>query len=457
MENIERNRFSFIPATGDEQQAMLQKIGLQFDDIVKCFAGNSCVEGGLHLPDGLTEDQMVEYWDTMMSRNSGPKKASLLGAGAYMHFIPAVVPHLASLPGFVTAYTPYQPEISQGTLQSLFEFQSFMVELTDMELANCSMYDGASSTAEAMLMAHRIKKADRVLVAATVNPNYLATVRTYLEPHGIAVDVVRMDGNGRVSMEDLESQLSVSVCSAVLVQSPNYLGIIEDLGAIGTAVHGHDALFVESFTEAMALGLLKYGVSTGADVVTGEGQSLGLSMSFGGPHLGVFATLKKYNREFPGRIVGESIDTKGRQAFVMTLRAREQDIRREKATSNICSNHALNALTAAVYLGSVGELGFRALACENVAKLQKLIRGLEATGHFTRVFKQSPVFNETVLASSIAPEDVRSRLAGLPVFPPLALARGAVPEVQEMPHTYLVCATEMLKDSILEQVLGALS
>jgi glycine dehydrogenase subunit 1 len=457
MQSTERNRFSFIPATVEEQQAMLQKIGLQFDDIVKCFAGNKCVEGGLHLPEGLTEDQMVEEWDTMMSRNSGPRKASLVGAGAYMHFIPAVVPHLASLPGFVTAYTPYQPEISQGTLQSLFEFQSFIVELTDMELANCSMYDGASSTAEAMLMAHRVNKADRVLVAATVNPNYLATVQTYLEPHGIAVDVVKMDDNGQVSTEDLASQLSASACSAVLVQSPNYFGIIENLKAIGTIAHGHNALFVECFTEAMALGLLNYGVGTGADVVVGDGQSLGLPMSFGGPHLGVFATLKKYNREFPGRIVGESIDTKGRPAFVMTLRAREQDIRREKATSNICSNHALNALTAAVYLGSVGESGFRALACENVAKLEKLVRRLEATGHFTRVFKHSATFNEAVLASSIAPEDMRSRLAGLPVFPPLALARGIAPEVQGMPHTYLVCATEMLKDSLLEQVLGALS
>ncbi len=436
---------------------MLQKIGLQFDDIVKCFLGNACVEGGLHLPEGLTEDQMVEEWDNMMSRNSGPRKASLLGAGAYMHFIPAVVPHLASLPGFVTAYTPYQPEISQGTLQSLFEFQSFMVELTDMELANCSMYDGASSTAEAMLMAHRIKKADRVLIAATVNPMYVDTVRTYLEPHGIAVDVVRMDDRGQVSMEDLESQLSVSACSAVLVQSPNYLGIVEDLGMIGKTVHAHDVLFVESFTEAMVLGLLKYGVGTGADVVVGEGQSLGLSMSFGGPHLGVFATLKKYNRDFPGRIVGESIDTKGRQAFVMTLRAREQDIRREKATSNICSNHALNALTAAVYLGCVGERGFRALACENAAKLQKLIKGLESTGNFTRVFKQSPVFNEAVVASSISPEDLRSRLANVPVFPPLTLARDVAPKVQGMPHPYLVCATEMLKDSLLERVLAALS
>lgn len=436
---------------------MLQKIGLQFDDIVKCFSGNTCVESGLRLPEGLTEDRMIEEWDIMMSRNSSSKKASLVGAGTYMHFIPAVVPHLASLPGFVTAYTPYQPEISQGTLQSLFEFQSFIVELTDMELANCSMYDGASATAEAMLMAHRIKKVDRVLVAATVNPAYAATVRTYLEPHGIAVDVVRMDDRGQVSMEDLKSQLSASACSAALVQSPNYLGIIEDLGTIGAIVHVHDALFVESFTEAMALGLLKYGIDTEADVVVGEGQSLGLPMSFGGPHLGVFATLRKYNRDFPGRIVGESVDTMGRQAFVMTLRAREQDIRREKATSNICSNHALNALTAAVYLGSVGEAGFRAFACENAAKLQKLMNGLEATGHFTRVFRQSPVFNEAVVASSISPEDLRSRLAGVPVFPPLALACGVAPEIQGMPHTYLVSATEMLKDSLLEQVLGALN
>jgi glycine dehydrogenase subunit 1 len=457
MQNTERNRFSFIPATGDEQQAMLEKIGLQYDEIVKCAAGNACVEGGLNLPEGLPEDRMVEQWDTMMSRNSAPKKASLIGASAYMHFIPAVVSHLASLPGFLTAYTPYQPEISQGTLQSLFEFQSFMVELTDMELANCSMYDGASSAAEAMLMAHRIKKAERVLVAATVNPNYVATVRTYLEPHGITIDVVAMDERGQVSTKDLESRLSSDPTSAVLVQSPNYFGIVEDLASLGSLAHEHDSLFVELFTEAMALGLLKYGVETGADVVVGEGQSLGLPMSFGGPHLGVFATLKKYNREFPGRIVGESIDTQGRQAFVMTLRAREQDIRREKATSNICSNHALNALTAAVYLGSVGERGFRALACENASKLSKLVTGLETTGHFARVFRDSPVFNEAVVASTIAPSDMRSRLAGLPVFAPRALDSGIVPETPGMKYTYLVCATELLKDSILEQVLGALS
>jgi len=393
----------------------------------------------------------------LMSHDSSPKKASLLGAGAYMHFIPAVVPHLASLPGFLTAYTPYQPEISQGTLQSLFEFQSFMVELTDMELANCSMYDGASSAAEAMLMAHRIKKAGRVIVASTINPSYLATVRTYLEPHGIAVEVVPMDEHGQVSVKDLESRLSAAPASAVLVQSPNYLGIVEDLGSLGSLVHRHDALFVELFTEAMALGLLKYGVGTGADVVVGEGQSLGLPMSFGGPHLGIFATLKKYNREFPGRIVGESIDTQGRRAFVMTLRAREQDIRREKATSNICSNHALNALTAAVYLASVGEHGFRELACENVAKLSKLTRGLEATGHFARAFRESPVFNETVVSSTISPSEMRSRLASLPVFAPRALDSGMAPEVPGMPFAYLVCATELLKDRILEQALGALS
>ncbi len=457
MQNTERNKFSFIPATGDEQQAMLQKIGLQFDDIVKCVAGNACVEGGLDLPEGLSEDRMIEEWDTMMSHNSAPKKASLIGAGAYMHFIPAVVSHLASLPGFVTAYTPYQPEISQGTLQSLFEFQSFMVELTDMELANCSMYDGASSAAEAMLMAHRIRKVGRVIVASTVNPGYLATVRTYLEPHGIAVDMVAMDEHGQVSQEDLESLLSAAPASAVLVQSPNYLGIVEDLGSLGSVAHKHDSLFVELFTEAMALGLLKYGVGTGADVVVGEGQSLGLPMSFGGPHLGIFATLKKFNRDFPGRIVGESIDTEGRPAFVMTLRAREQDIRREKATSNICSNHALNALTAAVYLGSVGQEGFRALACENASKLSKLTKGLEATGRFVRVFKDSPVFNETVVASTISPADMESRLAGLPVFAPRALDPGIVPDTSGMPYKYLVCATELLKDSILEQVLSALS
>jgi glycine dehydrogenase subunit 1 len=457
MQNIGRNKFSFIPATAQDQQAMLQKIGLGFDDIVTCFGSNARIEGGLRLSDGLTEDQMLDKWDALMSRNSSPKKASLLGAGAYMHFIPAIVPHLASLPGFVTAYTPYQPEISQGTLQSLFEYQSFIVELTDMELSNCSMYDGASSTAEALLMAHRLKGVDRVLVSSAVNPSYLETIRTYLRPHGIAVDIVDRDADGRVSMESLESGLASAPSSAVLVQSPNYFGIIENLEAIGAVVHAHGALFVESFTEAIALGLLRYGMGTGADIVVGEGQSLGIPMSFGGPHLGIFATRKEYSRQFPGRIVGESIDTEGRTAFVMTLRAREQDIRREKATSNICSNHALNAMTAAMYIGSVGESGLRALACENAAKLDKLVRGLEATGHFVRVFKQAQVFNEAVVASSMSPEDVRARLADVPVFPPLALAQGTVPDVQGMPYAYLVCATELLKDSILERVLGALS
>lgn len=457
MQNTERNKFSFIPATGEEQQAMLQKIGLSFEDIVKCLPGDACVEGGLTLPEGLPEDRMIEEWDEMMSHNSSPKKASLIGAGAYMHFIPAVVSHLAALPGFVTAYTPYQSELSQGVLQSLFEFQSFMVELTDMELANCSMYDGASSAAEAMLMAHRIKKADRVLIASGIHPNYLATIRTYLEPHGIEVDQIAMNEKGQVSMADLESKLAGNQYSAVLVQSPNYLGIIENLAAIGAVVHAHGPLFVESFTEAMALGLLSYGTRTGADVVVGEGQSLGIPLSFGGPHLGVFATLKKFSREFPGRIVGETIDTENKRAFVMTLRAREQDIRREKATSNICSNHSLNAIAAAIYLGSVGQEGFRALACENVAKLQDLANGLEATGLFARVFKSSPVFNEIVLASKISPSEMRTRLAGLPVFPPRALEHDVVPGVQGMPYAYLFCATELLKNSLLKQVIGALS
>lgn len=457
MQNTGRNRFPSIPSTSDEQLTMLNSVGLRFEDIISCVQGNACVEGGLHLPDGLTEDQMVQEWDTLMSRNSPAEKASLMGGGAYMHFIPAVVPHLAGQPGFVTAYTPYQPELSQGTLQSLFEYQSFIVELTDMELSNCSMYDGASSAAEAMLMAHRIKHAPRILVAASVNPAYLATVRTYVEPHGIAVETIATDESGQVSRTELERLLAAGPCSAVLVQSPNYVGVIEDLSALGTVVHAHDTLFVECFTEAMALGLLGYGIGTGADIVVGDGQSLGLPMSFGGPHLGVFATLKKFNREFPGRIVGESVDTEGRQAYVMTLRAREQDIRREKATSNICSNHALNAITAAVYLGSVGRAGFRALACENAAKLQNLVQALEGSGRFLRVFKSGPVFNEMALASSIAPDELRSRLAPVPVVPPLALPRGTVPEVAGMPYSYLVCATELLKDALLEQVVAALS
>ena len=237
MQNTGRSKFHFIPSTTDEQEAMLQTIGLRYHDIVDCVAGNACVEGGLKLPEGQTEDEVVAGWDEMMSHNSSEKKASLLGAGSYMHFIPTVVPHLASLPGFLTAYTPYQPEVSQGTLQSLFEFQSFMVELTGMELSNCSMYDGASSAAEAVLMAHRVKKADRVLVAASVHPNYIATVRTYLEPRGVSVETVAMSDRGQVSQDRLQSQLRAGPVSAVLVQSPNYFGVIEDFASIASVAH----------------------------------------------------------------------------------------------------------------------------------------------------------------------------------------------------------------------------
>jgi glycine dehydrogenase subunit 1 len=457
MQSSARGRFASIGSTPVEEKSMLEAANLQFEDIVQCLPKGVCLAHGLSIPEGLAEDQLIDEWDGMMAKNSAPKKASLIGAGAYMHVVPSTVAHLASLPGFVTAYTPYQPELSQGTLQALFEYQSFMVELCDMELANCSLYDGASAAAEAVLMTERIRKSGRVLVAQTMHPNYVATIRTYVEPHGIAVDEVAADAAGQVSPGALRDALAAHEYSAVLVQSPNYYGIVEDFATLADEIHKSGALFVQSFTEAVALGLLRYGMATGADIVVGEGQSLGLPLSFGGPHLGIFATLKKFSREFPGRIVGETVDTEGRTAYVMTLRAREQDIRREKATSNICSNHALNAIRAAIFLGSLGREGFRSLALENVAKLQRLVDGLESSGRFVRVFGESPVFNEAILASGMGPEDMRSRLAGLPVFPPLHLTDRAVPDTRGKPHRYLFCATELLKEHLLRQVVGALS
>ncbi len=321
----------------------------------------------------------------MGARNAGARRTSFMGGGAYSHYIPTIVDHILSRSEFFTAYTPYQPEISQGTLQTIFEFQTLVCQLTGMEVANASMYDGSTALAEAVLMAERVTKRSKVVASSAVHPQYLEVVRTYVQHAGIHLELTPFDEQTGQSWKALAEAVDDQT-AALVVQSPNFFGCIEDLAALADAAHAKGALLVVAITEAMSLGLLKSPGACGADIVVAEGQSFGVPLSFGGPYVGLFATREKYARQIPGRLVGEAYDKKGRRGFVLTLATREQHIRREKATSNICTNEGLIALAATVYLETMGRRGIQeaahqcaqkaAYASKAIARIERLLASL---------------------------------------------------------------------------------
>jgi glycine dehydrogenase subunit 1 len=359
------------------------------------------------------------------------KVAAFIGAGSYAHNIPAHVPYLASRSEFSTSYTPYQPEVSQGTLQAIFEFQTMTANLLGMDAANASMYDGASALAEAALMAARVKKKPKIAVSRFNHPHYLQVLETYLRPANIEIAELGVLPDGRADLSALPGD-----ASAVVIQSPNFMGVIEDLAAASAAARQKDALLIVSFAEAMAWGLLRNPGSEGADIVSGEGASFGVPRNFGGPGLGMFACKKDFVRSMPGRLVGETTDKNGKRSFVLTLAAREQHIRREKAVSNICTNSGHNALTAAIYLASAGKEGLREIARLNHDKAAYLKSGLEKIG-FKSLFA-APFFNEFAMTAPKWFERRREELFGEGFAAGLKLAdffpghEGA----------YLFCATE---------------
>jgi glycine dehydrogenase subunit 1 len=348
----------------------------------------------LDLPDGLSEMQVAAALRALADANTpATRLVSFAGAGCYDHYIPAVVDHVVRRPEFFTAYTPYQPEVSQGTLQNIYEFQSMICELTGMDVANASMYDGATAFAEAALMASRVTKRHKVVVAGSVHPEWRVVLDTYAASGNIEVVTCPVE-NGLVDAPTEASLLDGST-AALLVSSPNFLGHLEGLGALGEAAHAAGALFVVSVNPILS-GVLEPPSSFGADIVVGEGQPLGNPMSLGGPGLGFFACREAHLRQLPGRIVGRTVDVDGRGAFVLTMQTREQHIRREKATSNICSNHALNALAAAVYLSAVGAAGLEGVGRACVAKAHYLREALLATGAFDAPYS-APFANEFAL------------------------------------------------------------
>ncbi len=427
--------FRYIPHTEEDCQKMLEDIGLKkIEDLFEPLPKGLRLSQPLSLPEPLSEPDLLRHLQGLQS----PLFDSFLGAGAYHHFIPAVVSALASRSEFYTAYTPYQSEISQGTLQAIFEYQTLMCQLTGMDVSNASMYDGASSLAEAVLMAHRITKRKKVLLSQAIHPEYLRVIQTYVDPdQQEIISVPYQKEEGRTSDEILFSLLDGEV-SAVVVQNPNFFGVVEDLQPMIEKAHVNGSLMIVGFSEAIAYGILKPPGAMGADIVAGEGQSLGIPLSFGGPYLGVFTTREKFVRMMPGRLVGETVDLEGKRGFVLTLAAREQHIRRERATSNICTNEGLCALMATIYLSCLGKEGFRQLAIMNLSKTEYARKIVSQIPGCQPAFS-SPTFNEFVLKIGGEPEKVLEKLKERKIFGGLPLAK-CYPELHQ---DILVTVTEM--------------
>lgn len=405
--------YKYFPHTDDDLQQMMQRVGISsLDDLYAEVPEAIRFRGDYDLPDEMSETEVRQVFEQLAAMNR--PMMCFGGAGVYDHYTPAVIPNLLSRSELLTSYTPYQAEISQGTLHYIFEYQSMMAELTGMDISNASMYDGTTACAEAMMMAAASgKKQNRFLVSDTVNPKTLQVMQTYAHYHGIQLRTV-VSRDGVTDREDLERQLAEGGVAGVLVQQPNYFGIVEDYSGFADLIHTHKGLFVID-SIAADLALLKTPGEWGADIAVGDAQSLGIPMQFGGPYVGYLCCTEKLLRKMPGRIVGLTQDNRGQRAFVLTLQAREQHIRRQKATSNICSNQSLMALFVTIYLSLMGKEGLREAAQLSYAGAHYLCDQLIATGRFQLVYQQ-PFFNEFVVRYDGDLDGLLQRLADEGIF-----------------------------------------
>lgn len=383
----------YVQHSDEDRRAMLERLGLsRLEDLWDDLPRDGRLDGPLDLPAGLSELEVTELLRDTARENVDPETVvSFLGAGAYDHFIPAVVPWVTSRPEFATAYTPYQAEVSQGTLEGIYEFQSLICQLTGMDVANASVYDGASAVAEAALVAARVTGRRRIAVSEGVHPNHLEVLRSYAR--GGQIDVVTLPAGDGVTHPDAVPEVADAAC--IIVQSPNFYGVIESVESIAERAHESGALAVVS-CDPISLSVLAPPGEVGADIAVGEGQSLGIPVSFGGPLLGFFACRERFLRQMPGRVVGRTVDAKGTPSFVMTLQTREQHIRRERATSNICTNQALMALAATVYLAALGREGFKRVGHLCLQKSHYAARKICGVPGFSLRFAR-PFFKEFVV------------------------------------------------------------
>jgi len=444
----------YIPNTEGQKKEMLKEIGVSsFEDLIKSVPQGVRFEGRLDIPEAISETELEEKIYKIARKNSAFFLTKpLIGAGAYRHHVPEAEKSLLQREEFWTCYTPYQPEFSQGTLQAMFEFQTYLARLTKMEVTIPSLYDGASATAEAALMSLRLKHKNKVIIAASVHPHYRETVRTYVAPHD--TEIIELPyKNALVDIDRLKELISDEVAS-VIVQNPNFFGGVENLAEISGVVHSRNALLINTIAESMSLGILKAPGEMGVDIVAGEAQSFGMDLNYGGPYNGYLATKRQFLRQLPGRIAGETVDMDAKRVFVMTIRAREQDIRREKATSNICSNHGLNILASDIYLSLMGTEGLYKVSLLNTKAAHYLENLLVKCGKFERVFDY-PFYNEFLLKCKGNVSTLRGKLLENNFIPPLEISKFYKEE--RFKDVLLFAVTELLSREYLDQVTEILS
>ncbi|GLQ05689.1 aminomethyl-transferring glycine dehydrogenase subunit GcvPA [Sneathiella chinensis] len=440
----------YLPHTDDERRAMLEAIGVgSVDDLFTDIPEEARLNGLLDLPGHATEMEVDARMRAFGAENLSPAAApSFLGAGAYRHHVPSVVDHLIQRSEFLTAYTPYQPEISQGTLQALFEFQTQVAMITGMDVANASMYDGATSCAEAVLMACRVTRRKHAILSGNLHPHYRDVTRTTLQYTEFSVEETDVDPQGKTDIPEIGKDIA-----CVVVQNPDFFGRIQDLTALAERCHEAGALLVVVVTEVVSLGAMMSPGEMGADIVVGEGQSIGVPLSFGGPYVGLLATRQKFVRQMPGRLCGETVDQEGKRGFVLTLSTREQHIRREKATSNICTNAGLCSLAFSIHMSLLGEAGFTKLAEINhaaaVAAAEE-IDGIEGVSVLNDSF-----FNEFTVALPVPAEKVVSQLADQGILGGVPVSR-LVPSQKDLENLLLVTVTETNSSDDVAKLVAAL-
>jgi len=433
--------------TEAERQEMLKEIGYSsIDDLFRMIPDFLKIKD-LNLPKALWEGDLKQKLSDMGNKNTSLNKTiSFLGGGVYQRFIPAALETVVNRSEFVTAYTPYQAELSQGTLQAIYEYQSMICFLTGMDISNASMYDGASATAEAALMAVRITNNNKILISSSVHPEYREVVKTYA--NGSDIEVIELpDANGLTDITGLSDEKF----AGIIVQQPNFFGCLENLNDMANFIHKNSGLFIV-VQEPVSLGLLKPPAEFGADIVVGDGQSLGNATSLGGPHIGFMAAKKEFLRQMPGRIIGSTVDKENKIVYVMTLQTREQHIKREKATSNICSNQALNALAVTVYLSLLGKEGIKEVANISLQRAHYLADNIAKINGFSVTFN-APFFNEFTITAPIKAKNLLEKLLLKNIIGGIALDRW----YKNMENNLLVCVTEMNSKEELDYFIGALN
>jgi glycine dehydrogenase subunit 1 len=441
----------YLPKSPAEREQMLADIGAEsIDDLFSIIPAEYRLTRDLNVPRQYAESEIIDYFRAAADKNA-TGYASFLGAGAYRHYRPVIIDSLVQRGEFLTSYTPYQAEITQGTLQAIFEFQTMIAELTSMDVANASMYDGSTGAAEAVMMAVRVTGRHKAVVARSVHPEYREVLATYASHQGLPTSLVGYHREtGRLDLAALDEAVTAET-AAVLVQSPNFFGIIEDIPAIAEIAHKKGALLIVSIAEAVSLGVVRPPVE--ADIVSMEAQSFGVALSYGGPFCGVIAAKEQFLRQMPGRLVGQTTDRDGNRGFVLTLSTREQHIRREKATSNICTNQALVALMATIFLTVYGKEGIRELAEQNLAKAHYAATELTAQPGNRLLFQGAPRFHEFVLATGESPVIWQKRLLENKIVGGIELGRW----YPELGNATLWCATEMITKQQIDKAASVLA